>query len=47
MNGDLFVYLLISLNVGAAMFYAWDGLWVKAGYWVCVVGLNFCLLKMK
>lgn len=47
MTGDWFVYGLICLNAGAAVFYAWEGLYVKAFYWVCVIGLNCSLLKMK
>ena len=47
MSGDYFVYSLIVLNVGACIWYAMDGLWVKSLYWLCVVGLNYCLLRMK
>lgn len=47
MSGDVFVYGLILLNAGACLFYAWEGLWVKSAYWLCVIGLNYCLLRMK
>ena len=47
MTGDWFVYALISLNLGACAFYAWEGVYVKAFYWLCVVGLNWALLRMK
>jgi hypothetical protein len=47
MIGDWFVYGLITLNAGAMVFYAWDGLWNKAFYWLCVIGLNYSLLRMK
>jgi hypothetical protein len=45
MMGDWFVYGLITLNTGAMVFYAWDGLYTKAFYWACVIGLNLCVLK--
>lgn len=45
--GDYFVYALIALNFGACVAYVWQGVWVKAFYWLCVVGLNWCLLQMK
>lgn len=47
MSGDLFVYLLMILNAGAMVFYALDGLYVKAFYWLCVIGLNWSILRMK
>jgi len=47
MSGDLFVYGLIAMNLCAAIYYAYDGLWIKAFYWLCVIGLNASLLKMK
>lgn len=47
MTGDYFVYALIALNAGASVFYACEGQYVKATYWICVVGLNVCLLKLK
>jgi hypothetical protein len=43
--GDWFVYGLITLNAGAMVFYALDGLYMKAFYWACVIGLNVCVLK--
>ena len=45
--GDLFVYALMLLNAGAALSYAAQGYWVKAFYWTCVVGLNWCLVRMQ
>jgi hypothetical protein len=47
MTGDLFVYALMTLNAGACVWYALDGLWVKAFYWLCVIGLNWSLLRLK
>lgn len=47
MSGDYFVYGLMALNAGAMAFYAWDGLYMKAFYWLCVIGLNFSILRMK
>lgn len=45
--GDWFVYLLMALNLGASVAYAWQGHGIKALYWLTVFVLNFCLLKMK
>ena len=47
MSGDYFVYALIALNAGAMVFYGWDGNWNKALYWLCVIGLNVSILRMK
>ena len=47
MSGDYFVYGLISLNAGAMLTYGWQGYGWKAFYWLCVIGLNFSLLRMK
>ena len=47
MTGDWFVYALIALNAGACVTYAWSGVYLKAFYWLCVIGLNYSLLKMK
>jgi hypothetical protein len=47
MTGDLFVYALITLNAGACAFYALSGAYTKAFYWLCVVGLNYCILRLK
>lgn len=47
MSGDYFVYGLITLNAGAMVFYALDGLYMKAFYWLCVIGLNWSILRMK
>ena len=45
--GDWFVVCLMLLNAGAALSYAAQGYWVKAFYWTCVVGLNWCLVRMQ
>ena len=45
--GDLFVYVLMLLNLGAALSYAAQGLYVKAIYWSAVFILNGCLVKMQ
>ena len=45
--GDLFVYVLMLLNLGAALSYAAQGYYVKGFYWACVLGLNWCLLRMQ
>lgn len=47
MTGDLFVYALIALNAGACLFYALGGQYTKSFYWLCVIGLNWALLRMK
>lgn len=47
MNGDWFVYGLITLNAGAAIGYGWQGQWWKVLYWVAVIVLNVSLLKLK
>lgn len=47
MSGDYFVYALIVLNTGAMVSYGWQGLWLKSFYWLCVVGLNLSLLRLK
>lgn len=47
MSGDYFVYGLVTLNAGACLVYAWEGQWVKSFYWLCVIGLNVSLLRMK
>ena len=45
MSGDLFVYGLIALNLGACVTYTWQGLYVKGFYWLCVVGLSGCATR--
>ncbi len=47
MTGDWFAGVMIALNLGAMVTYAWDGNWNKAGYWLCVMGLNISLLRMR
>ena len=47
MSGDVFVYGLIVMNAGACLFYLAEGAVVKAFYWLCVIGLNYCVLRMK
>ena len=45
--GDYFVVCLMLLNLGAALSYAAQGLYVKAIYWCAVLVLNGCLVKMQ
>ena len=47
MSADWFIYTLMALNAGACLFYAIEGFWVKSFYWLCVIGLNFCILRLK
>jgi len=47
MSGDWFVYGLITLNAGAMVAYGWQGLYMKSFYWLCVIGLNFSIMRMK
>jgi|CXWL01.1.fsa_nt_gi hypothetical protein len=47
MNGDYFVYALVALNAGACVTYAASGAYTKAFYWLCVIGLNLSLLRLK
>lgn len=47
MIGDYFIYALITLNLGAMVSYGWQGHWSRAFYWLCVVGLNYSLLRLK
>ena len=47
MVGDIFVYVLMSMNLGASVTYAWQGQWIKALYWVSALLLNFCVLRMR
>lgn len=47
MSGDYFVYSLMTLNLGAAGFYAWEGQLIKTVYWVAVLVLNYCVLRMR
>ena len=47
MSGDWFVYALMTLSAGAMVTYGAQGLWVKSFYWLCVIGLNFSILRMK
>lgn len=47
MSGDCFVYALMALNAGAMIFYGADGHWNKSFYWLCVIGLNWSILRMK
>lgn len=44
--GDYFVVVLMSLNLCAAVAYAWQGFYRVAFYWSCVTGINWCLLKL-
>jgi hypothetical protein len=47
MIGDYFVLTLMALNLGACVAYAWQGAWIRAFYWLCVIGLNYSLLRLK
>lgn len=47
MSGDWFVYGLMTLNAGAASFYAIEGQLIKTVYWLAVMVLNFCVLRMR
>lgn len=47
MLGDWFVYALMTLNAGAMLTYGWQGAYVKAFYWLCVIGLNWSILRMR
>ena len=47
MLGDWFVYALMTLNAGAMVFYGFEGHWNKSFYWLCVIGLNWSILRMK
>ena len=44
MFGDYFVYTLMSLNVGAACAYLWQGAYGQALYWLAACLLNLCIL---
>ena len=46
MAGDWFVMALMTLNAGAAIAYAYQGVWWKVLYWCAVVLLNLSLLKL-
>lgn len=45
--GDYFIMTLMALNGAAAIAHAYHGLYVKAFYWVCALGLNWCVLRMQ
>lgn len=47
MSGDYFVYALMTLNAGAMVCYGLEGQWNKSFYWLCVIGLNYSILRMK
>ena len=47
MLGDWFVYGLMTLNAGAMLTYGWQGAYTKAFYWLCVIGLNWSILRMR
>lgn len=47
MSGDWFVWALMVLNAGAAGFYLWEGKTIKTVYWLAVMVLNFCVLRMR
>lgn len=45
--GDYFVFVLMTLNIGAAMSYAWYGFYWNSLYWLAAMTLNLCLLQLK
>lgn len=45
--GDYFMMVLMTLNAGAMLAYIWEGNWIKGLYWLCALGLNFCVLRLK
>lgn len=45
--GDYIVMTAMALNLLAAVGYAWGGEYVKVLYWVCALGLNLAVLKMR
>jgi hypothetical protein len=47
MTADYFVYALMTLNAGACLWYGYEGQYVKSLYWLCVIGLNWSLVRMK
>lgn len=47
MTGDHFLYVLMTLNLGASLTYGWQGHYIKALYWIAALLLNFCVLRMK
>jgi hypothetical protein len=47
MTANAFVYLMMTLNACASIAYVWQGDWVKALYWACAFGLNFCVVQMR
>ena len=47
MTADLFVLVLMSLNLAASLTYGWQGHYIKALYWLAALLLNFCVLRMK
>jgi len=47
MTGDMFIFTLMALNLGASVAYGWQGNYIKALYWLAALLLNFCVLRMK
>jgi hypothetical protein len=47
MIGDYLVYVLMSINFGAAIAYFAQGVPYKGLYWLAAFTLNFCILQMK
>lgn len=45
--GDYFMMALMTLNAGAMVAYSLAGNWTKGLYWLCALGLNFCVLRLK
>lgn len=45
--GDYILVVSMTLNVAAALTYAWQGHWRNVGYWLAAVQLNYWLMQMK
>ena len=45
--GDYIVFVSMTLNVGAACAYAWQGHWWNVLYWACAFGLNLSLVNLR
>jgi len=45
--GDWVLAVSMTLNVSAAVAYAWQGHWSQVGYWVAVFQLNWWLMRMR
>ena len=45
--GDYVVLVSMSLNVTAAVAYAWQGHWLNVFYWLAALQINFCAMRMR